>query len=180
MLSLTAVSLGGVTVDAAERVRSGLQPGDEIITIFEAVNVTGPYAGEPHCLVCEHGANPVAMIFARKLSPSLARLISKLDAATAKHSDQQFGSFVVFLNEDEDLDTRLKDFARDRALKHIVLAIDRPAGPEGFKVAPDAELTVVLYRRYAVKANHAFRSGEFSDQKIEEILGDLPKILVDQ
>ena len=58
-----------------------------------------------------------------------------------------------------------------------MLAIDVPAGPDGFKVAKDAEVTVVLYVDHAVKANHAFAAGQLNDQAAAKILADLPKIL---
>jgi hypothetical protein len=32
-------------------VQSGIQPGEPITTIFEPLNVTGPFAGELYCLV---------------------------------------------------------------------------------------------------------------------------------
>lgn len=161
---------------AAKPIQSGLQPGEQIFSLFEPLNVTGPYAGEPHCLVCENGANPVAMVFARQLTPPLVRLLAKLDAAAVRHEKDDMGSFVVFLAEDEQLGDRLKAVAKQQSLKHTVLAMDPPAGPDGFKVAADAEVTVVLYREHTVKANHAFRSSELNDQAIEKILADLPKL----
>lgn len=164
-------------VAAEKRVQSGLQAGEAISTIFEPLNVTGPFAGEPHCLVCENGGNPVAMVFARDVSEPLMRLLAKFDAAAARHPQQELGSFAVFLSEAENLPERLKGAAEKHALKQVVLAIDQPAGPDGFKVAQDADVTVVLYREYGVKANHAFRKGELTDQAIEKIVADLPKIL---
>ena len=104
--------LGGSLAVGEEPIKSGLQPGENITTIFEPLNVTGPNAGEPHCLVCENGANPVAMVFAREASEPLMKLVAKLDAATAKHSKQQMGSFVVFLSEKEGLAEELKAVAR--------------------------------------------------------------------
>ena len=162
---------------AGQPVKSGLQPGEKITTIFEPLNVTGEHAGEPYCLICENGLSPVAMLFAREATRPLWELLSKIDEATGKHRAQQMGSFVVFLSDKEGLREQLAAEAKKRGLKHIVLAIDPPAGPEGFKVAPDADLTVVLYREHEIKANHAFRRGELTDQASAAILADLPKIL---
>jgi hypothetical protein len=67
--------------------------------------------------------------------------------------------------------------AGKNGLKHLVISIDQPAGPDGFRVAREAEVTVVLYHKYDVLANHAFRPGELNHQAIEQILADLPKIL---
>jgi hypothetical protein len=169
--------IAGSSAAAAERLKSGLQPGEKITTIFEPLNVTGEHAGQPYCQICENGLCPVAMLFAREVNEPLMKLIAKLDAATGKNKDQQMGSFVVFLSDKDGLPEQLASAARKRGLKHVVLCIDPPAGPEGFNVAKDAELTVVLYREHDVKANHAFRKGELTDQASEKILADLPKIL---
>ncbi len=87
------------------------------------------------------------------------------------------GSFVVFLSESEGLDQRLAAAAKKHQLKRIVLCIDPPAGPEGFNVARDADVTVVFYRDHEVRANHAFRKGELNDKAIEKIVADVAKIV---
>jgi hypothetical protein len=158
-------------------VRSGLQPGERITAIFEPLNINGEFAGELHCLVCENGPNPVAMVFAREVSEPLVQLIAQLDAATAKHRGQQLGSFVVFLNDKPDLPAKLQQVAKQHSLAHTVLSIDGPKGPDGFNVATDADVTVVLYEDFAVKANHSFRMGELNGKAAAQIMADLPKIL---
>jgi len=167
-------------LNAAEPVKSGLQAGEKITTIFEPLNVNGPHAGEPYCLICENGLAPVAMLFAREVNEPLLKLLAKLDEATAKNRDKEMGSFVVFLSDKEGLKEQLADAAKKQGLKHLVVGIDAPAGPEGFKVAADAELTVVLYREHDVKANHAFRKGELTAAASEKVLADLPKILTEK
>jgi hypothetical protein len=165
------------SLTAGEPVRSSLQVGEKIFATFEPLNVTGPHAGEPYCLVCENGLNPVVMIFAREVSEPLERLLGRLDAATDKHRAAQMGSFAVFLSDRDDLAKQLEAVAAKNRLKHLVLAIDKPEGPDGFRVAKEAELTIVLYNKYDVLANHAFRKGELTDKAIDQILADLPKIL---
>jgi hypothetical protein len=162
---------------AAEPLKSGLQAGERLTNIFEPLNVTGPYAGEQHCLVCEMGLNPVAMVFAREVNEPLVALLSKLDKATEKNRDVQLGSFVVFLSEKEGLKEQLENVAKKQGLQHTILSIYDPAGPEDFNVAKDSDVTVVLYRQHLVKANHAFRKGELNEQAVEKIVGDLPKIV---
>jgi hypothetical protein len=166
-----------LSASAAEPLKSGLQPGEKITTIFEPLNVTGEHAGEPYCLICKNGLSPVVMLFAREMNKPLLKLVSKLDEATGKHRDQELGSFVVFLNEQESFEKRAAETAKSRGLKRIVLSTYEPDGPEGFDVARDAEVTVVLYREHEVKVNHAFRKGELTDAAIDRIMADLPKIL---
>jgi hypothetical protein len=177
MAAVALVSCFLTAAIAAEPVKSGLQPGERLSAVFEPLNVTGPHAGEPHCLVCENGLSPVVMIFAREPSEQLVNLLAKMDAATVKHRKAELGSFVVFLSEKKGLDKELSEVAKKRELKQMVLSIDAPAGPEGFEVSKDADVTVVLYREHLVKANHAFRKGDLDAKAIEKIVADIPKIL---
>lgn len=179
VLALAATFLlASGNVRAAGPLKSGLQVGENITAIFEPLNVNGEHAGELHCLVCENGLSPVAMIFARQVSDPLVKLIAKIDAATAQNRGQAMGSFVVFLSDKDGLADELKQVAAKQQLKHTILCIDAPAGPDGFNVAPAAEVTVVLYREHRVKANRAFAAGELTDQAVTQILADVPVILV--
>ena len=57
-----------------------------------------------------------------------------------------------------------------------VLALDTPAGPSKYKFAKDADVTVVFYTERTVKANHTFKAGELTAEKIDEVLKDVSKI----
>jgi hypothetical protein len=161
---------------AAEPLKSSIQPGEKIATIFEPLNITGEHAGELHCLVCENGRAPVAMLFARDLDEPLLKLLVKIDTATEKHQKEGMGSFAVFLSDQPELPNKLEVAAKKHKLKHIVLSTFEPAGPEGFEVSKDAAVKVVLYSEHTVRANHAFRRGELTDKEIEKVLGNVPKI----
>jgi hypothetical protein len=117
------------------------------------------------------------MIFAREISDPLTSLVKKVDGITARNQAVEMGSFVVFCSDAEELEKRLKALAEKEKLKHLILCIDNPAGPPGYNVAKDADVTVVLYREQMVVATHAFRKGELKDKDIEKILADVPKIL---
>ena len=118
------------------------------------------------------------MIFARKVSDNLTSLVKKIDAETAKNKSAKMGSFVVFLTDDEKLEDALKSLADKEGIKTTVLSIDNPAGPKGYNVAKDAEVTVVLYNKQTVQANYAFKSAsEINAGAIEKIVSDIPKIL---
>src|SRR5262249_8022613 len=124
-----------------------------------------------------NGANPVAMIFARQVTPDLTKLIKRIGQATDKNKKRGMGSFVVFLSDSDSLETELKELAKKKRIEHCVLTIGNPEGPEGYNIAPEAEVTVVLYTKLTVKANHAFKKGQFNDKGIEAIIADLAKIL---
>src|SRR5438874_1839218 len=97
------------------------------------------------------------MIFARELTGPLTSLVKKIDQATAKNSDCRMGSFVVFLSADEAIEKKAKDLAEKEKLKNTILtSMENPGGPPEYKVAKDAEVTVVLYTKRKVEANYAF------------------------
>jgi hypothetical protein len=162
---------------AADDLKSGPQVGKAVPGPFEPLNITGPKAGEKHCLFCSNGANPVVMIFARDATEPVTKLIKKVDEATAKHKQHDMGSFVVFLSDSPALKEKLKGVATKEGIKHCVLSIDEPTGPKGYEVDKDADVTVVLYTNRNVKANHAFRKGELKDREIERVVADVTKIL---
>ena len=166
------------SVNAADApMKSGPQAGDKVPGPFHPLNVTGEQAGEKYCLFCSNGENPVAMVFAREKSSELTKLIKQLDAATAKNSEAKMGSFVVFLSDSKDLEKELKTMADKEKITKTVLSIDNPAGPKNYKVAPDADVTVVLYTNRMVKANYAFKKGEMKDADVEKVVADVSKIV---
>jgi hypothetical protein len=173
--ALVAVTLLVGVASAAEP-KSGTQVGEKVFP-FHPLNCTGDHAGEKYCLICENGPNPVAMIFARRVTPELTRLIKRIDEATAKNKERSMGSFVVLLSDSDNLEIELKELAKKEKIQHCILAIDDPEGPKGCNIAPEAEVTVVLYSMQIVKANHTFKKGELSDKGIEAIVADLAKIL---
>jgi len=176
-LGLAFAVLAGLSLaEEKGKVKSGPQVGEDLAGPFHPLNVNGDKAGKKHCLYCENGSNPVAMIFAREVTPELKALITKLDTCTAKNSSCEMGSFVVFCSDSESLPEQLKKVAKEGNLKKVVLSIDNPAGPKGYNVSENAAVTVVLYKDRNVKANFAFKKGQLNEKAIEEIVAAVPKI----
>src|SRR5262249_55255830 len=118
------------------------------------------------------------MVFAREISDNLTSLVKKIDACNGKHKEAKMGSFVVFVGADEEVEKKLKDLAEKEDLKHMVLAtMEAESGHEKYKVAKDADVTVVLYNKQEVKANYAFKKGELKKEAIDKIVADVKKIL---
>jgi hypothetical protein len=178
---IVGLSLAGVLLVsaafAAGAVKSGPQVDEDVPGPFHPLNVTGSKAGKKNCLYCQNGSNPVAVVFAREVTPEVTKLIKKLDECTAKNEECKMGSYVVFLCEKEGLEKDLKAMADKEKLSKIVLSIDNPAGPQEYKISKDADVTVLLYTKHIVKANHAFKKGELKDKDIETVVKDLSKIL---
>jgi hypothetical protein len=165
------------TLVAADQVKSGPQTGEKVPGPFEPLNINGANAGKKFCQFCINGQNPVAMVFARETSEPVKKLIKELDSATVKNSECKMGSFFVFLSDDESLEKSLKNIAEKCELKKTVLTLDNKAGPDNYKIAPEADVTVVLYTGRVVKANYTFKKGQMTDKDVAKVLADLPKIL---
>jgi hypothetical protein len=174
---ITLALLSSALLAADPAIKSGPQVDEKLAGPFHPLNVTGAKAGEKNCLYCENGNNPVAMIFAREASPAVISLIKKIDEATVKNKGADMGSFVVFLSDKEGLDKELASMAKQEGIKSTVLSIDNPAGPKGYNVNKDADVTVVLYTERTAKANWAFKKGELNDKAIATIVAGVSKIV---
>jgi hypothetical protein len=118
------------------------------------------------------------MIFARDLNDPLTSLVKKIDAATVKNTESKMGSFVVFLNDDEDIEKKLKDLGDKEHLSKIALTtMSNKSGPEAYKIAKDAEVTVVLYSKNKCEATYAFKKGEMTESDVDKIVADVAKIV---
>jgi hypothetical protein len=178
--ALAVLMLLGVTI-AADAPKSGPQVGENLPGPFHPLNITNAEkpeaAGQKNCLVCQHGINPVAMVFARQVDPNLATLLKKLDGEVGKNRAAKLGGFLVLLTDDDQAEKKLKRLAEEQSLRNISLAVDNTAGPPQYKVSQEADVTVVLYNKQKVQANHSFKKGELNDKAIERIVADVPKIV---
>ena len=113
-------------------------------------------------------------IFARELSDNLASLVKKIDEKVGKNEEKKMAAFVVLLAEDADKAApKLESLAKDQGIKNVPLTIfDGEAGPESYKIAKEADVTVLIWKGQNVKANHAFKAGELNDKAIERVIAD--------
>ncbi len=172
--ALASALLAG-SAPGTEPLESGPQVG-QAVEAFEPKNVTGPFAGQEHCLVCWTASKPGVMILARHLSDPLVSLVKKVDAANKEQGDK-LRSFVVFLDEQKGLEAALKGLAAREGLERTVLAIDNPKDSGAEAVPAEAEVTVVVFVNHKVKVNRAYRKGELKAADVEAILKNLPAIL---
>jgi len=176
-LAAIAVAALVMTAVADESVKSGPQVGQEVPGPFHPLNVTGTQAGKKACLYCANGGSPVAVVFAREATPEVSALLKKLDEATVKNGSKSMGSYAVFCSDKEGLEAKLKEVAEKQGLKKLILSIDNPAGPKAYNIAKDADVTVLLYNEFTVRANHTFKKGELSATAVDKVVGDVAKII---
>ena len=157
-------------------VKSGIAVG-ESVKAFNPQNVTGPDAGKAACLVCANGESPVIAVFARELDEQVTALIKAVDAAAIKHKKAELGAFAVMLEKSEDMERRARSFSDKEGIRRTIIALEGPAGPKGYNIAKDANVTLLLYVGRKVKVNFAFEKGKLTAAEIEKVMKELPKIL---
>jgi hypothetical protein len=115
------------------------------------------------------------------LTGLVKKLDQRLQAMTAT-PQRAPGVFVIFDNNVNGLDGRLREMAEKEALKRVSLCIGPPPGD--YEVNWDADVTVVVYNvarrgQQKVTANFALRTSELNEAKVNAIVksvGDmLPK-----
>ena len=170
---------------AAEPLKSGLQPGESIPGPFHYLNINGPHAGKPHCLVCEFGLRPAVLVFVRDVPADklpLMDLLQKLDEAASHYKNAELRVGVIVLSEDfakegarKELIRKLESMAKD--LKQIPTAVDGATGPESYKISRDAYVTVMLYDRHRVVDNFAFAKDKLTEKDVAAIMGAVTKMV---
>jgi hypothetical protein len=123
------------------------------------------------------GNNPVAVVFTREISPGLTSLVKKLDKAVADNTSAKLGAFVVLLTDDDKAEEKLKALADKEKLQKVILTVDNPAGPKPYKIAEDADTTVLLYVKKSVKKNFAYEKGKMTEKDAGEIAASVKDIL---
>jgi hypothetical protein len=168
---------GGIAL--AGSVQSGPQVGEKVPGSFKPLNVTGPDAGQRSCQYCKNGGGPVAVVFAKEVTPALVQLLKKIDAATGANKERGLGSYAVVCTDAAGVDKQLQAVAKQQQIQNTVLTLYKTGGPERYRLAPEADVTVLLYSHFTVKANHAFKNNELTEEATKAVLTDLAKMLAD-
>lgn len=175
VVGIVAAAIGAGA--ALAEVTSGQQVG-ETVGAMTVTKVTGnPLDGVPDgktlCYRCKMGSRPVVMVFARTADPGLAKLLKKLDEEIEEHQSAKLTGFVNMLGTDaETLKKDTAEFVKLHGIERIAFVVPEESanGPADYKIAPDADLTVVCFKGGKVQANHAFAKGQLSDEKIDAIV----------
>ena len=171
--------LGSVlNLAAGDACHSGLQPGQRPGP-YAAVQATGPQRGQSSCYICETADKPAIVVFARSLTDPLAKLTLQIDKAVADHKSAGLRAWVTFLNDDQpSFDAKVVKWSQEHAIRRVPLGVFEDAGgPPSYRLAREADVTVLLFVKQQVVANFAFRAGELNDERIGEIMKALPGIV---
>lgn len=118
-------------------------------------------------------------MFARRLTDDLASLVKQLDEVVAKNEESKMAAFVVLLSEDPEADeAKVEAFAEKHGIAKVPLTIfDGVEGPPNYHLAKEADVTVLLWRKKKVQANHAFGKAGLTEKAIQQVVADTAKIL---
>jgi hypothetical protein len=149
----------------------GKRPGP-----YSFLVATGPQKGQQTCYICEQEDRPTAVVFARKLSDPLGKLMTKLDAEVPARKDAGFKVWMTQLTDAADLD-QLSDWAKKQGLKSVpVGGFEDADGPPAYLLSKDADVTVLLFVKKKVVANFAYRDGELTDDAVAEVVKAVPRL----
>jgi hypothetical protein len=151
--------------------QTGQRPGP-----YSFLVSTGPQRGQQTCYICETAEKPGVVVFARSLTDPLAKLAAKCDDAIAAREKDGLKSWLTVLGEKTVTQDNLAKWAKKTGLKAMPVGVfDDPVGPPSYRLAEDADVTVLLFVDRKVIANFAFRAGELDDKAIEKAAEEIGK-----
>lgn len=175
MRSFLLMLLSGITTTAAEPVVSGVPVGKRPGP-YSFLVATGPQRGQQTCYICEQADKPTIVVFARTLSDPLGQLLVQLDTEVGARKNSGLKVWMTQLADTADLD-RLAKWSQQQGLKNVPIgAFEDADGPPSYKIHKDADLTVLLFTKEKVIANHSFRRSELTNEKMEAIRKNVPKL----
>jgi protocatechuate 3,4-dioxygenase beta subunit len=147
-LSLAILLLGQLSGPPA----SGLQVGEPVPS-WEPIHVAGPDRGTRACPICTYGARPMVLVVAKD-GPEVARLAAKVEGLLAS-SGSELKGFVMVVGSSPG---KLRRLARQQGLVKTALCYPQRGHEDvdlhrKLKINPDADNTVLVYRRFRVTAN---------------------------
>jgi hypothetical protein len=159
--------------------RSGPAPGQRPAP-YSSVISTGAERGRSHCYICETEDRPAVVIFARTLTEPLGKLAQRLDKAVLDHKKAQLKSWITLLSDDQTgLDPKAVAWSRKIALSNVPIGIfEDTSGPPNYRLAREADVTVVLFTKRKTVATFAYRAGEFDLAQVDRVMKALPGILL--
>jgi hypothetical protein len=183
VLLLTIVAVVALAGAAPEPKKSGLKPGNDLPGPFSPYNITGKHVGRFHCLVCQNGQNPVALVFIRGVEVDTATrgLLEQLDQAIKANEKARMGGFAVFI-DDQVKDLVAEDDKRDELVKKVedsslkldrlVLALESKENLNKYALDDNAAVTVVLYNRLKVIDTKTFAKGKLDAAGIKALVDE--------
>jgi hypothetical protein len=106
-------------------------------------------------------------------------VVKQIDDEVGKNQDKKMCGFVVLLTDDADAGSKqLAKLADEQKIKHVPLTVfDGTAGPDSYKIAKDAAVTVMMWNKSRVQVNESFAAGKLSADDAKKVSEQASKIL---
>jgi hypothetical protein len=149
---------------------------------FHPYNVTGPNEGKFHCIVCDHGLFPGALVFIRGTEPTkeVLDLLKGLNSLAQNHKKARFAILAVFLDPDlstsltgdnktddrrQEIADKLRPIQKQEGYDHAIFALEAEKHLKEYKLGEKDAVTVVLFSKLKVVERFAFEKLEDKDVK---------------
>jgi hypothetical protein len=125
----------------------------------------------------------VINVQAREITDELTSLVKQIDALVSPANPPGKAgcthSFVVFLTDDPDeLEPKVAKLGKEAKLKNTPLTLfDGEAGHPDYKIAKEAEVTVLMWVNRKISVNFAFRKGELNKDAVKKVVAAAKKHL---
>lgn len=162
LLAAMGSFLAGTAADA--EIVSGLEPGAPTVSI-PVLDVTGAYAGQRICYVCEFQDDPNVLAFFTDTGDETAQLIVELNELYLSHKDENFKA-VAAIVAGESATAWLEELAAAEGIEIPLVYFRR--GPRDvaarlYELNPDVDNTFLVTVNRFVAANvAAIEPGDFS------------------
>lgn len=163
--------------------QSGLQPGDHVPAYIVEKCAGNPddgvEVGQSLCYRCKMGSRPVVAVFTRSTDANVASLLKHLDKVVIENAEQKAASFVNLLGEDADvLKGEAEKLIKKSGSKKIAVVVPKEYenGPADYKLNPDVDVTVLLFKNGQIEANHALSAKDLDGKAIAAIVSDAGKM----
>lgn len=152
---------------------SGPQPGKKFGP-YTFLVATGPNRGTSHCYVCETGDNPAVIILARATSESLGELAKLVDKELQKQP--KLKGWITFVGMSQPAkEPELLQWSKTLGLRSLPVGIfEAAAGPPGYKLHAEAEVTVLLVKSSKVVHNFAYPAKGLTTVEVKKIAAMVP------
>jgi hypothetical protein len=169
-------AIGLTTAAAKEPIASGPRVGERPGP-YSFLVASGPERGQQTCYVCETAEKPGVIVFARSLSDPLGKLLAACDEELARRPKEAMRAWMTVLGEKTVGLDDLGRWSKQTGLKGVPVGVfDDPGGPPSYKLARDADVTVLLFVNRKVVLNAAFRPGELDGAAVKRIAQQLQRL----
>jgi hypothetical protein len=167
----SAVLAAAVTVNAAEI--AGPPDVGDFVPSYASTKCggidDGVAVGKTTCYTCRAGNEPIFYIFARQRNDAVVKLVKQIESIVAENREKQAAAVVNFLGDPKNdaIRNEVADFGQRHGFEQVALTVT--TDEERFGLAPNDEVTVILFEKGIIRLRNSVASGALDNKTIESI-----------